>query len=121
MSDAKQSTVHELEVHGVKFTVDTDLLDDVKTLEYFDRIEGKGHVSAVMPLLVLVMGEKGYKKLEADFTKADADEHAKEYPDPEVYAKEHPEAPEYHPRMRVQHLQDTYLAIVDKFNPKALR
>lgn len=104
-----KSTVHELTVHGVTFTVDTDLLDDVKTLELFDRIEDKGQVSAVQPLLKNVMGKAGYEKLEADFTKMDAEEHAKEFP----------EDKDYHPRMRIKHLQDTYLAIVEKFNPKA--
>lgn len=103
-----KSTVHELEVKGVKFTVDTDLLDDVNTLEYFDRIEDKGQVAAVMPLLKNIMG-KDYKKLQDDFIKVDAEEHAKEFPDDK----------DYRPRMRIQHLQDVYLAIVEKFNPKA--
>lgn len=106
---ANQSTVHELTVHGVTFTVDTDLLDDVKTLEYFDRIEDKGQVAAVMPLLKTILGKEKYAKLEADFTKVDAEEHKKENPDDK----------DYHPRMRIKHLQDTYLAIVEKFNPKA--
>lgn len=109
MAEQAKSTVHELTVHGVTFTVDTDLLDDVKTLELFDRIEDKGQVSAVQPLLKNVMGKAGYEKLEADFTKMDAEEHAKEFP----------EDKDYHPRMRIKHLQDTYLAIVEKFNPKA--
>lgn len=106
---ATKSTIHKLTVHGVSFTVDTDLLDDVKTLEYFDRIEDKGQVAAVMPLLKTILGKEKYAKLEADFTKVDADEHAKENPDDK----------DYHPRMRIKHLQDTYLAIVEKFNPKA--
>lgn len=107
--EAKKTTVHELTVHGVTLTVDTDLLDDVKTLELFDRIEDKGQVSAVQPLLKNLLGKKAYEKLEADFTKADEAEHAKEQPDDK----------DYHPRMRIKHLQDTYLAIVEKFNPKA--
>lgn len=111
---AKQSTIHELTVHGVTFTVDTDLLDDVKTLELFDRIEDKGQVSAVQPLLKNIMGKAGYEKLEADFAKADAAEHAKE-----LEEAGEPEDKDYHPRMRIKHLQDTYLAIVEKFNPKA--
>lgn len=115
---ANKSTVHELTVKGVTFTVDTDLLDDVNTLEYFDRIEDKGQVAAVMPLLKNILGTR-YKKLHDDFVAYDLAEHKKEYPDPEVYAKEHPDAPEYHPRMRIQYLQDVYLAIVEKFNPKA--
>lgn len=105
---ANKSTVHELTVKGVTFTVDTDLLDDVNTLDYFDRIEDKGQVAAVMPLLKNVLG-KNYKKLHDDFVKVDAAEHAAEFPDDK----------EYHPRMRIQHLQDVYLAIVEKFNPKA--
>jgi len=109
MAEATKPTVHELEVHGVKFTVDTDLLDDVNTLDYFDRIEDKGQVAAVMPLLKNVLGKETYKKLQDDFTKVDAEQHAKEFPDDK----------DYHPRMRIQHLQDTYLAIVEKFNPKA--
>lgn len=106
---ANKSTVHELTVHGVTFTVDTDLLDDVKTLELFDRIEDKGQVAAVQPLLKNTLGKEAYAKLEADFVKVDAENHAKEFPDDK----------DYHPRMRIQHLQDTYLAIVEKFNPKA--
>lgn len=104
-----KSTVHELTVSGVTFTVDTDLLDDVKTLDLFDRIEDKGQVAAVMPLLKNVLGKKAYEKLEADFTEVDAKEHAAEFPDDK----------DYHPRMRIQKLQDVYLAIVEKFNPKA--
>lgn len=106
---AQKSTVHELTVHGVTFTVDTDLLDDVKTLELFDRIEDKGQVAAVQPLLKNTLGKEAYAKLEADFIKVDGENHAKEFPDDK----------DYHPRMRIQHLQDTYLAIVEKFNPKA--
>jgi hypothetical protein len=109
MAEAAKQTVHELTVHGVTFTVDTDLLDDVKTLALFDRIEDKGQVSAVEPLLRNTLGKQAYEKLEADFTKVDAEDHAKEFPDDK----------DYHPRMRIKHLQDTYLAIVEKFNPKA--
>lgn len=119
MAEQAKSTVHELTVHGVTFTVDTDLLDDVKTLEYFDRIEDKGQVAAVMPLLKNTLGKKRYQELEDGFVKVDAENHKKEFPDPKVYAELHPDAPEYHPRMRIQHLQDVYLAIVEKFNPKA--
>jgi Cu/Ag efflux protein CusF len=32
------STVKEIDVKGYKFTVDTDLLDDVDSLEYIERI-----------------------------------------------------------------------------------
>lgn len=111
---AKQTTVHELEVHGIKFTVDTDRLDDVDTLDIIDRIESQGRTAAIIPLLKIALGEKSYAKLREDFIKFDAEEHAKELADAGK-----PEDKDYKPRMRTQKMLDVYMAIAEKFNPKA--
>lgn len=99
-----QSTVKEIEVKGYKFNVDTDLIDDVDTLEYIERIESKGEASAVLPLLKHIMGSAEFEKLKAHFVKLDGDEHK--------------DVADYKPRMRMQMLNDTYLAIIEKFDPK---
>ena len=104
MADAEQSTVKEIEVKGYKFNVDTDLLDDIKTLDLIDRIENKGHVAAILPLLKHIMGEAEFSKLEAHFVAEDA--------------KAHEGQDGYVPRMRMTLLEPIYLAIIDKFDPK---
>jgi hypothetical protein len=100
----KQSTIKELELEGIKFTVNTDLLDDVEAFEHVDRIENKGQVAAIVPLLKFLIGEEGYNKLKADFTAADA--------------KEHEGEPGYNGRFRVTKLSKIYEVIIENFNPK---
>lgn len=107
MADAEQketSTVKEIDVKGYKFPVDTDLLDDINTLDLIDRIENKGQVAAILPLLKLIVGAAEFAKMEAYFTEQDA--------------KEHEGKEGYHPRMRMKVIQDVYLAIIEKFDPK---
>lgn len=104
MADAEQSTVKEIDVKGYKFSVDTDLLDDVDSLEFIDRIENKGHTAVVLPLLRHIMGEQEFTKLKQHFIDADA--------------KEHEGKEGYKPRMRIEILSDVYLAIIEKFDPK---
>lgn len=99
-----QSAVKEIEVDGYKFTVDTDLLDDVDTLELIERIENKGQVAAVLPLLKQILGDIEYERMKAAFTEMDAKAHAAEV--------------DYKPRFRVEKLSDVYLAIIEKFDPK---
>lgn len=102
--EAPQTSVKDIEVDGYKFTVDTDLLDDVDSLEFLERIENKGQVAAVLPLLKHIMGVEAYEKLKAYFIEKDG--------------KDHAEIKDYRPRMRMEKLQDVYIAILDKFDPK---
>lgn len=103
-----KTSVKEVEVEGYTFVVDTDLLDDVEAFEYIDRIENKGQVAAIVPLLNFLIGEQGYAAMKAHFVKVDAEEHAKTHPDDK----------NYHPRFRVSKLNPVYLAIIEKFDPK---
>ncbi len=50
-----QSTVKDVDVKGYKFNVDTDLLDDVDSLEYIERIENQGQTAVVLSLLKHIM------------------------------------------------------------------
>lgn len=100
----KTNGVKELELDGIKFTVDTDLLDNVEAFEHIDRIENKGQVAAIVPLLLFLIGEEGYNKIKADFTAADA--------------KEHEGEPDYKGRFRVTKLSKVYEVIIENFNPK---
>lgn len=100
----KQEGVKELELDGIKFTVNTDLLDDVEAFEHIDRIENKGQVAAIVPLLKFLIGEEGYDKLKADFTAKDAEEHKDE--------------DGYKGRFRVSKLSKVYEVIIENFNPK---
>lgn len=102
------SSVKEIEVKGYKFTVDTDLLDDVDSLEFIERIENKGQVGVVLPLLKHIMGVAEYEKMKAFYIEQDAKEHAEKHPDDKAYK----------PRMRMSLLEPIYLAIVEKFDPK---
>lgn len=103
-TDQEQSTVKEVDVKGYKFVVDTDLLDDVDSLEYIERIESRGQTAVVLPLLKHIMGEAEFEKLKAHFIAEDA--------------KAHEGKDGYKARMRIEVLSDVYLAIIEKFDPK---
>lgn len=105
--------VQEVEVDGYKFEVDTDMIDDVDTLAILDRIETNGQVAAIVPLLITIMGEPAYKELKAYFVEKDGKDHAAE-----LEAAGKPADATYKPRMRMDKLQDVYIAILDKFDPK---
>lgn len=109
----QQRTIKDVTVDGYTFTVDTDLLDDVEAFEYIDRIENKGQVAAIAPLLTFMIGQKGYNEMKEHFTKADGELHAKE-----LKEAGKPADPDYKPRFRVQKLNDVYLAIIEQFDPK---
>ncbi len=94
----------QIEVGGYKFKVDTDMLDDVEIFELVDRIENKGQVAAIVPLLQFLIGEDEYQKMKAHYADADA--------------KEHKDNKDYKGRFRLSKLQEVYLAIIDKFDPK---
>lgn len=87
------STIKELEIEGYKFTVDTDLIDDVEAFEIIDRIENKGQVAAIVPLLHFLIGTDGYNAMKAHFVKQDG-------------------------KFRVSKLSKVYQTIVEKFDPK---
>ena len=103
-TDQEQSTVKEVDVKGYKFVVDTDLLDDVDSLEYIERIESRGQTAVVLPLLKHIIGEAEFEKLKAHFIAEDA--------------KAHEGKDGYKARMRIEVLSDVYLAIIEKFDPK---
>lgn len=106
--EAPKTTTQEIELHGYKFTVDTDLLDDVDSLEYLERIESRGEVGAVLPLLKHIMGVAEYNKLKEYFVAKDKKDHPAKNAD----------GSEYRPRMRMEVLQEVYIAILEKFDPK---
>lgn len=87
------SVKRELTIDGYKFKVDTDLLDDVEAFEIIDRIENKNEVTAVVPLLKFLIGEKGYEEMKAHFVKKEG-------------------------RFRVTKLSKVYEVIVADFDPK---
>lgn len=97
-------TTKDLEYEGIKFTVNTDLLDDVEAFELIDRIENKKQVAAIVPLLQFLIGEEGYNKLKTDFAAADA--------------KEHEGEEGYKARFRVSKLSKIYEVIIENFDPK---
>lgn len=103
-TDQKKQTVQEIEVEGYKFKVDTDLIDDVDTLEFIERIENKGQTAVVLPLLQHILGQAEFEKMKAFYIEQDA--------------KAHADVEGYKPRMRMTLLEPIYLAIVDKFDPK---
>lgn len=103
-TEQEQSTVKEIDVRGYKFNVDTDLLDDVDSLDFIERIENKGQVAVVLPLLKHIMGAAEFEKLKAHFIAEDG--------------KAHEGKEGYKARMRVEVLNDTYMAIIAKFDPK---
>lgn len=108
-----ESGIQEIEITGIKFSVDTDRLDDVDTLDYIERIESQGKVSAVLPLMKIVLGEKEFYRVRDEFIKKDAADHAAR-----LKEEGKPVDKEYKGRMRIARLQDVYLAIIEKFDPK---
>lgn len=88
-----KSEPKELEFEGYKFKVDTDLLDDVEAFEIIDRIENKGQVAAVVPLLEFLIGKDGFAEMKAHFVKKEG-------------------------RFRVSKLSKIYEVIVENFDPK---
>lgn len=103
-TDQAKTSIKEVEVEGYKFNVDTDLLDDVEAFEYIDRIENKSQVAAIVPLLTFLIGEQAYMDMKAHFTKLDIEAHK--------------EVEGYKGRFRVSKLNDVYMAIIEKFDPK---
>lgn len=57
----------EIEFDGYNFTVDMSMLDDVEMLEILDRIENRNQIGAIIPLLKLLITDKGYDDMKAYF------------------------------------------------------
>lgn len=91
--DQKTETTKELEFEGYKFTVDTDLLDDVEAFEHIDRIENKGQVAAIVPLLNFLIGPDEYEKMKAHFVEKEG-------------------------KFRLTTLTKIYEVIIENFDPK---
>lgn len=83
----------DVEFDGYKFTVDTGLLDDVGIVDLIDRIETGKSLKAVVEFLHYLVGEDGYKEMEAFFVKRDG-------------------------RFKLTKLSRVYYAIFEKFDPK---
>lgn len=107
-AETEKSTIKDIEVDGYKFTVDTDSLDDVESLEIIERIENSGQVAAVIPLLKQILGDAEYNKMKVAFSELDAKKHAETHPDDKAYKG----------RFRIEKLSAVYLAIIDQFDPK---
>lgn len=102
--ETAKTTVRELEVDGYKFTADMDLLDDVEAFEIIDRIENKGQIAAIVPLLTFLIGDAEYQKMKAHFS--------------EIDAKEHKGQKDYKGKFRISKLNDVYGAIIENYDPK---
>lgn len=110
---AEATSIKELSLDGYKFNVDTDLLDDVEAFEYIDKIENKGQVGAIVPLITFMIGEQGLEDMKAHFTQKDAEEHAAK-----LKADGKPADKDYKGRFRVSKLMKVYEVIVSEFDPK---
>jgi hypothetical protein len=100
----KKPSIKEIKFDGYTFVVDTDLIDDVEAFEYIDRIENKGQVAGIVPLIKFLVGEKGYDDMKSHFSKLDAELHK--------------DTPDYKGRFRVSKLTEVYTAIIEQFDPK---
>ena len=88
----KESSVVKLEVDGFKFEVDTDLIDDVETLEVIEDIQN-GHPTKIITFLKQILGESTYTEMKRHYTEKDG-------------------------RMRISTLNKVFETIFEKFDPK---
>ncbi len=94
----------ELELDGIKFVVDTDLLDDVEAFELINKIENQNQITAVVPLMHFLVGKDEFERIRGEFTKLDA--------------KAHEGEDGYKPRLRIGKLGEIYQVIIKNFDPK---
>jgi hypothetical protein len=83
----------EIDYEGYKFTVDTDLLDNVEIVDLIERIEGGKSLKAVVEFLYYLIGKDGYEKMQAYFVEKEG-------------------------RFKLTRLSRVYYAIFEKFDPK---
>lgn len=101
---AVNTGVKELELDGVKFTVDTDLLDDVDAFALINKIENENQITAVVPLMHFLVGKEEFERIRDEFTKLDAEAHKGQEG--------------YKPRLRIGKLGEIYQEIIKNFDPK---
>ena len=99
-----EETIKDITLDGYTFKADMDLLDDVDAFAIIDRIENKGQVAAIVPLLNFLVGQEEVAKLKAHFTEKDAGEHKGQK--------------DYKARFRIEKLNDVYMAIIEQYDPK---
>lgn len=107
MAEPEKTTTNgakELELDGVKFTVDTDLLDDVDAFALINKIENENQITAVVPLMHFLVGKDEFERIRGEFTKLDAEAHKGEEG--------------YKPRLRIGKLGEIYQVIIKNFDPK---
>ena len=107
MSDQDKAIANgkkELELDGIKFVVDTDLLDDVEAFELINKIENQNQITAVVPLMHFLVGKEEFERIRDEFTKLDAEKHKGEEG--------------YKPRLRIGKLGEIYQVIIKNFDPK---
>jgi outer membrane protein assembly factor BamA len=92
-TDNPTPTIKELEIDGYKFTVDTDLLDNVDAFEHIDRIENQQQIAAIVPLLKFLIGDQGYDDMKAHYVKTEG-------------------------KFRLTKLSKVYELIIENFDPK---
>lgn len=83
----------EVEYDGYKFTVDTNMLDDVEIVDLIERIEAGKSLKATVEFLHYLIGVDGYEQMKAFFVKRDG-------------------------RFKLTKLTRIYYAIFEKFDPK---
>ena len=88
----EQNKLAQIEVDGYKFEVDTDLVDDVETLETIEEIQN-GQPTKIIVFLKQILGEDAYKEMKAHYVKTQG-------------------------RMRISTLNKVFEAIFEKFDPK---
>lgn len=93
-----------LTVDGYSFDVDLDLLDDADAFKLINKIENENQITAVVPLMDYLIGEKAFKQMKAYFTEKDAEANK---------GKKN-----YHPRLRIGKLGEIYQEIIKNFDPK---
>lgn len=104
-NETKENTgPKELELDGVKFTVDTDLLDDVDAFALINKIENENQITAVVPLMHFLVGKEEFERIRTEFTALDA--------------KAHEGEEGYKPRLRIGKLGEIYQTIIKNFDPK---
>lgn len=94
----------ELELDGIKFMVDTDLLDDVDAFALINKIENENQITAVVPLMHFLVGKEEFDRIRSEFTALDA--------------KAHEGEKNYKPRLRIAKLGEIYQVIIKNFDPK---
>jgi len=102
-------TIKTLELDGYQFEVDTDLLDDVDAFALINKIENQNQITAVVPLMLFLVGQEEWNKMRQHFIDLDAEENKD---------RKLSNGKAYKPRMRTKKLGEIYQTIIKNFDPK---